>query len=207
MIRAFLAIELPEDLRRALTTLQQDLKRQLERMVDRQSRITWVRPASMHLTVRFLGDMPDESIEPLRLAVEQAVSAHRAIAVPLERLGVFPRLQQPRVLWVGSSESWEQSDEAKRLATLHRAIEDCCQAADFAPESRPFSPHLTLARIKEGERQVGQALAQCGAMDRPVTIGVLLVGAMTLMKSELCPTGSIYTKLWEVGIGGTCSES
>lgn len=203
MIRAFLAIELPEDLRRALTTLQQDLKRQLERTVDRQSGITWVRPASMHLTVRFLGDMPDESIEPLRLAVGQAVSAHRAIAIPLERLGVFPRLQQPRVLWVGPSESWEQSDEAKRLAALHRAIEDCCQAADFAPESRPFSPHLTLARIKEGERQVGQALARCGAMDRPVTVGVLLVGAMTLMQSELRPTGSIYTKLWEVRIGGT----
>ena len=203
MIRAFLAIELPEDLRGALTTLLQDLKRQLERTVDRQSRITWVRPASMHLTVRFLGDMPDESIEPLRLAVEQAVSAHRALAVPLERLGVFPRLQQPRVLWVGPSESWEQSDEAKRLATLHRAMEDCCQAADFAPENRPFSPHLTLARIKEGERQLGLALAQSGGMDQAVGVGTLPIEAIVLMQSELRPTGSVYTKLWEAPIHGT----
>lgn len=203
MIRAFLAVEVPQELRTTLGSIQQDLKRQLERTVDRQVRVGWVRPTSMHLTVRFLGDMPEESTESLRAAIQQAVSAHQAIPIPLERLGVFPRLQQPRVLWVGPSESWEQSAEAKRLTALHRAIEDCCQAADFAPEGRPFSPHLTLARIKEGERQVGQALAQCGAMEQAVMIGALTVGAITLMKSELRPTGSLYTKLWEVRISGT----
>ena len=203
MIRAFLAVELPQDLRATLATMQQNLKRQLERLVDRQVRVGWVPPTSMHLTVRFLGDMPEESIEPLRVAIEWAVSAHQAIPIPLERLGVFPHLQQPRVLWVGPSESWEQGHEVERLMRLHRAIEDCCQAADFAPETRPFSSHLTLARIKEGERQVGQTLAQCGAMEQPVMIGALTVGAITLMKSELRPTGSLYTKLWEVRISGT----
>ncbi|MBI4003136.1 MAG: RNA 2',3'-cyclic phosphodiesterase [Nitrospira defluvii] len=202
MIRAFLAIELPQELSTTLATIQQDLKRRLERTVDRHVRISWVRPASMHLTLKFLGDTAGESIESLQAAIEQAVSAHRAIAIPLERLGVFPRPQQPRVLWVGPSESWEQGHEAQRFTALHHAIEDCCQAANFAPEGRSFSPHLTLARIKEGERQVGQALAQSGVLDRPVMIGTLPVEAIVLMKSELRPTGSFYTKLWEVRIGG-----
>lgn len=202
MIRAFLAVELPSDLREALATIQQDLKRRLERAVDHQTKISWVQPASIHLTLKFLGDMPEASIESLHMAIEQVASAHRAIHIPLERLGAFPRPPQPRVLWTGPSESWEQGEDALRLAALHRAVEDCCQAVGFATEGRPLSPHLTLARIKEGERQVGQALAQSGAMDHPVRIGTLPVGAIVLMKSELRPTGSVYTKLWEVELTG-----
>ena len=197
MIRAFFAVQLSHDLRATLATIQQDVKRQLERTVDRHVRISWVQPDSMHLTLRFLGDTADESIEPLRLAIEQALSAHQAIPIPLERLGIFPRPQAPRVLWVGPSASGEQGREAQRLAAIHRAVETCCRAANFAPEERPFSPHLTLARIKEGERQVGQALAQSGLLERPVTIGALPVEAIVLIKSELRPTGSVYTKLWE----------
>lgn len=203
MIRAFLAIEMPQDVRSALVTIQQDLKRKLERTVGGQVRISWVRPASMHLTLRFLGDMPDESIEPLHVAIEQAVLVHQPIHLTLERLGTFPRPQQPRVLWAGPSESWEQGPDAQRLRALHRTIEDCCQAADFAPDSRPFSPHLTLARIKEGGRQVGQALAQSGVMDQTVVVGTLPIETIALMQSELRPTGSVYKKRWEVGIHGT----
>lgn len=202
MIRAFLAIELPEELRAKLASIQQDLKQQLGPRIDRQVRIAWVRPGSMHLTLRFLGDMPEELVEPLRGAINQAASAYRAIAIPLERLGVFPRPQQPRVVWAGPSEGWRQNGDAERLMSLLGAIEDCCQEANFAPETRPFSPHLTLARIKEGERRVGQALAQSAVMDRPLAIGTFPIEAIVLMKSELRPTGSIYTKLWEVRLSG-----
>jgi 2'-5' RNA ligase len=123
------------------------------------------------------------------------------VRIPLDRLGVFPRPPQPRVLWVGASELWERGEDAARLATLHEAVEACCQSCGFAAEDRPLSPHLTLARIKEGERAVGQALARSGVMDRPVPVGALDVRLIVLMKSELRPTGSVYTKLWEVGVG------
>ncbi|HAN48229.1 MAG TPA: hypothetical protein DCQ20_05015, partial [Nitrospira sp.] len=88
MVRAFLAIELPQELRTTLAAIEQDMKRQLERTVDRHVRISWVRPDSMHLTLRFLGDTADESIEPLRVAIEESMSAHQAIPIPLERLGL-----------------------------------------------------------------------------------------------------------------------
>ena len=198
MIRAFLAVELSEDLQKKIAQTQQDLKHRLSRETAKDVRISWVPPASIHLTIKFLGDTDEQIVEPLREALERVVKTHQPIQIPFERLGVFPRPQQPRVLWVGPSEQWEQGEEAKRLAALHRAVEDCCPLLDLAPETRPWSPHLTLARIKEGERQCGQALAKSGAMDRPIALGSLAVESLVLMKSELRPTGSVYTRLWDV---------
>jgi 2'-5' RNA ligase len=201
MIRTFLAVELNDDLRNRITLVQQDLRQRLGREASKDIRITWVQPSSIHLTIKFLGDTDEQLIEPLREAVERAMTGHEAVRMPIERLGVFPRLQQPRVLWVGPSEQWEQGDDAKRLTALHRAVEDCCQSLGFSPEGRPLSPHLTLARVKEGERHVGQALVKSGVMDRPISLGMLTVESIVLMKSELRPTGSVYAKLWEVRVG------
>ena len=202
VIRAFLAIELPPDLRNRLATIQEDLKRHIERTVD-QVKISWIRPASMHLTLRFLGDMPEESIDPLRIGIEQVTSTHQSLLLPLERIGVFPNRNQPRVLWAGPPEGWQRGPEAERLATLHRAIETSCQTLGFTAEARPFSPHLTLARMKEGARSVGRALVSSELVDRSITVGVLPVEAIALMRSELRPSGSIYTKLWELRFGTT----
>lgn len=201
MIRAFLAVELGDDLRKQIALVQQDLKQRLSREVSRDVRISWAQPASIHLTIKFLGDTDEPLVDPLRAAIEQAMKEHRPIYIPLERLGTFPRLQQPRVLWIGASQQWEQGEDAKRLAELHRAVEDCCATFQFAPEGRPLSPHLTLARIKEGERHVGQALAKSGAMDRSLSLGSVAIESVVLMKSELRPTGSMYTKLWKVALG------
>ena len=197
MLRAFLAVELSDDLRNRITLIQQDLRQRLGRESPHNIRIAWVLPSSIHFTVKFLGDIDEGQIEPLREAVQRAMTGQGIIHMPIERLGVFPGLQQPRVLWVGPSERWEQGDDAKRLTERHRLVEDCCRAFGFAPEGRPLSPHLTLARVKEGERHVGQALAKSGVMDRPISSGVLAVESIVLMKSELRPTGSVYTKLWE----------
>ncbi|MCE7976723.1 MAG: RNA 2',3'-cyclic phosphodiesterase [Nitrospira sp. NTP1] len=196
MIRAFLSVELPPDFRAALSAVQQDLKRRLEPTVGRQARISWVQPASMHLTVRFLGETPEDVIESLRMTLASAVAGHRPIQVPFSRLGTFPRPQQPRVLWAGPLESWEQGNEGARLQALSRMVEDLCRAAGLAAEERPLSPHLTLARIKEGERQVGQGLAQSGLLDQPVTIGVLPITTLVMMRSELRPAGPVYSPLW-----------
>jgi 2'-5' RNA ligase len=86
------------------------------------------------------------------------------------------------------------------LATIHQVIEQGCAEVGFAREAKSFHPHLTLARIKEGERQVGNALARSGMMDSPVTLASVPVDSIVLMKSDLRPSGSLYTKLWEVKI-------
>jgi 2'-5' RNA ligase len=202
VIRAFLAVELPEALRAELATVQQELKRRVEPELTRGTRISWAQAASIHLTLKFLGDMDEQMIEPLRAALEQAVGGRMAVIVPLERLGVFPRPDSSRVLWVGPSEQWEKGAEAKRVAEIHGAIEQACEGLNFLREARPFSPHLTLARIRLGERHVGVALAKSGLVDRPLSLGQLTVGSVALMQSELKPGGSVYTKLWDVLLRG-----
>ena len=197
MIRAFLVVELSQELRAGLTTVQQELKHKIETGMTRNTRISWVQPSSIHLTVKFLGDMDEQALDPLLVAVEQAIGNQAAMNVPLDRLGAFPRPHSPRVLWVGPSEIWEQGAEAKRLAEIHGAIEQACEGVRFLRETKPFSPHLTLARIRLGERHVGIALTQSGVLDRPISVGSLAVESVVLMKSELRPTGSVYTRLWE----------
>jgi 2'-5' RNA ligase len=198
MIRAFLAAELSEELRAHFAQIQQDLKQRFAREASKGVRISWAQPSSIHLTIKFFGDIDEQLIDPMHEAIASLLTAHRPIQIPIERLGAFPHPQQPKVLWVGPSELWEKCDDAKRLTALHRAVEDCCELFGFAPEGRPLSPHLTLARIKEGARQVGQALAKSGVMERPVSLGSLAVKSIVMMKSELHQTGSVYTKLWEI---------
>jgi 2'-5' RNA ligase len=198
MIRAFLAVQLSEPLRTTLAAVQSEVKRRITHELPRDASLSWILPASMHLTVKFLGDIPEEMVLQLREAIADALTDHRSVQIPLNRLGVFPRLQQPRVLWIGPTEQWEASEDAARLAAVHRAIEACCETLSLAPDARPFSAHLTLARIKAGQRAVGQALARSGLMDRlPVSVGALAVEAIALMRSELKPSGSVYTALWE----------
>lgn len=202
MIRAFLAVELSQELRAELATVQQELKRRIEPELKRGTRISWAKPASIHLTIKFLGEMDEQVIAPLHIAVEQAIGNRLALTVPLERLGFFPHPQSPRVLWVGPSENWEKGAEAKRIAEFHDAIDQACEGLSILRETKPFSPHLTLARIKVGERHVGVALAKGGVLDRPLASGSLPVESVVLMKSELKPTGSVYTKLWDVQLRG-----
>jgi 2'-5' RNA ligase len=202
VIRAFLAVELSKELRAELATVQQELKRKIEPEMKQNMRISWAQPASIHLTMKFLGDMNEQVADPLLAAVEQAIGGQISVNVPLERLGAFPRPQSPRVLWVGSSENWERGAEARRMAEIRGAIEQACEGLGFLRETKPFSPHLTLARIRAGERHIGVALAKGGVLDRTLSLGALAVESIVLMKSELKPTGSVYTKLWDVRLGG-----
>lgn len=198
MMRLFLAIELPFELRAAVATFQQELRRRLERTADRGIRVGWVQPDSMHLTLKFLGETDDQLVAPLKTALSESLLGQQPAAVPLTRVGVFPRALQPRVLWIGPAESWERGAEAADLASLHRAVDGCCEVFGLARDTRPFAPHLTLARVKEGERSVGQALLQSGVLDHPLSFGTLPVEGVVLMRSDLRPTGPVYTKLWEV---------
>ncbi|MBS0166752.1 MAG: RNA 2',3'-cyclic phosphodiesterase [Nitrospira sp.] len=198
MIRAFLAVELSEGLRRQIATVQQDLQSRLGDASSKAVRIAWVQPSSIHLTMRFLGDTDEQLLEPMREALATVRRSHPTIQISIDRLQAFPSLRQPRVLWVGPSEQWIKSDAAKQLTALHREIESCCRSFGFVTEDKPFTPHLTVARIKAGEREIGQRLAQSGACDRALSVGVITVGPLVLMKSKLRPTGPVYTKLWEV---------
>ncbi|MDH4081995.1 MAG: RNA 2',3'-cyclic phosphodiesterase [Nitrospira sp.] len=198
MIRTFLAVEVSNEIGTGIAQVQDDLKQRLAGHLPKEIRMAWGQPNSFHLTIRFLGNTDKHLLDPMREAMAIVRRAHPTIQTPLDRLQAFPNLQKPRVLWVGPSEQWCKSDAARQLAALHQGIEACCHSFGFAPDDKLFNPHLTLARIKAGEREVGQWLAQSGVCDQPLSLGEVRIGPLVLVKSTLRPTGPVYTKLWEV---------
>lgn len=192
MIRTFVAIELDAPLRKALAQAQADLRNRLQKAIGPDVRIQWVRPESVHLTLKFLGDIPEERVPEIVAALARVTEACVRDTVDVGGLGAFPDARMPRVLWVGLS------GQVEGVARLAADVERALVALGFAPEPKPFNPHLTLARIKERSRDIGRALAADRMLERAAPIGTVMVNAIALMKSELKPSGAVYTKLCEV---------
>ncbi len=195
MIRTFVAIELDEEIRKAIAGTQRQVQEQLMKHLRHTApdvRVQWVRPGSIHLTLKFLGDIDEARVEDIQAALLSAVRTQSRLAVEVGGLGVFPDLRAPRVLWIGLS---GQVDALMRVAA---EVEAALTGVGFPPESRLLSPHLTLARIKERSREVGKGLADSGLMTQPFRIGSLAVHAVCLMKSDLKPSGAVYSRLVEV---------
>lgn len=201
MIRTFVAVDLDTDLRKTLGWTQVQVKDRIMPEVLRLApdvRIQWVRPDAVHLTLKFLGDIAEARVEEIHRALSATVLARPRFSVEVKGLGVFPDLRAPRVLWVGLSGQPGQIDSLVRLA---EDVDVALHGLGFPRELKPFSPHLTLARIKERSRDVGKALAGSGLLTQMASLGSCVVHAVALMKSDLTPSGAIYTRLWEVPLG------
>ncbi|MGE3539251.1 MAG: RNA 2',3'-cyclic phosphodiesterase [Candidatus Tectimicrobiota bacterium] len=199
-MRTFLAVTLGEGLRTQVAQIQQNLKQRLQRDTTSDGRLAWVHVPSIHLTLKFLGETEVQCITPLYDSMAQQLRLYQAVPIPLERLGVFPQAHQPRVLWLGPAAPWGQSAEARQLAALQSGIEACCETVGFPCDSKAFSPHVTLARVKGDPRYAGQMLAQSGVLEETLTLEPLRVDSVLLMQSTLRPTGAVYTTLWEIAL-------
>ena len=192
-MRAFLAVDLDEELRTEIARIQQELR---DALSSANARISWVRPAGMHLTVKFLGEFDQRHVEPLRDDVARILRSRTAVTIPLSRVGAFPRPQAPRTIWLGPQASWDNTDDALEIGRLMRAIDEACTKFGAVPDQKHWHPHLTLARVRDGERLVGRALAQF--IDRSINLAPLLMTAVTFVQSDLRPDGPVYTRLWDV---------
>jgi len=199
MIRTFLAVELDGVLRGSLARLQEELKRSLQKRTP-AVRLQWARPEAMHLTLKFLGSIEERQVSEIQEAVRLALHGRRPLTLVAGGVGVFPDVRAPRVLWLGlSEESGSENALSPRqdIRELAAAVDQALGLLGFPVEARPFQPHLTLARIKERSREVGHALGELGILHTTSPLGRLDVRAVALMKSELTPSGSVYTRLWE----------
>jgi 2'-5' RNA ligase len=189
-IRSFIAIELPEEAKKGLARLRKELER------DEHKFVKWVDPAGIHLTLKFLGNIPSKQVAEITEAMKKASQGISLFHLEISGLGAFPSLRQARVFWVGVGGEMDQ------LSRLQQNIDSALAALGFAKEQRPFVPHLTLARIREGasppeRRSFGELVGSTVFEDKyPVE-----VEAVRLMRSQLTPAGAIYTCLSEVGLG------
>jgi len=191
-VRTFIAIELDEAINAAIA----DLQGQLKAKVPRES-VRWVKPEGIHLTLKFLGNVPANRVEEIERALTQACVGCPAFSVSIGGLGCFPNPRRPRVVWVGVQE------ESGTLARLQKAIEDGLEKLGFAPEGRKFHAHLTLGRTQQrassGDvRRLGQLVEEMDIGE----LGQMEARAVSLIKSDLRPTGAVYTRLAEVRLEG-----
>lgn len=189
-IRSFIAIELPDEVRQGLAKLRNELERDEHRFVK------WVNPEGIHLTLKFLGSIPAGRVTEVTRAMEGATRGISPFHLQISGLGVFPSLTQVRVFWVGID------GEMDKLSRLHQNIDSALGALGFAREERPFVPHLTLARIRQGaspsdKRSFG-ALVDSAVFEHEYDVEVK---AVSLMKSQLTPAGAVYSRLAIVGLG------
>jgi len=185
-IRSFIAIELPNRLRLELGQLEAQLK------LGKQPWVKWVNPDSIHLTLKFLGNIASDRTGEITKAMEAAAQGIPPFHLEVKDLGVFPNLKRVQVVWVGVS------GEVDKLGEFQQRLESNLAHLGFAPESRPFTPHLTLARLRNqaslDERQrFGQLIAETR-----FDAGSIKVDAINLMRSQLTREGAIYSRISSV---------
>jgi len=183
-IRSFIAIELPEEVREGLARLRKELER------DEHKFVKWVAPGGLHLTLKFLGNIPSKRVTEIYEAIAEAAQGISPFHLEISGLGAFPSLRQARVFWVGIG------GEVDKLSKLQQNIDSALAVLGFAKEERPFVPHLTLARIRPGaspleRRRFGELVDSTIFEDKYH----IEVEAISLMRSQLTPVGAVYTRL------------
>jgi len=188
-IRVFIAVKLPDHVIRRLSETQQDLK-------NRGLRIKWTRPENIHLTLKFLGDIHPDAVGPVCHVIEASVKEFGPIKLCARGVGVFPTIRRTRVLWAGIS------GQLDLLEKLHKAIDAGLDCLGFAKDERRFTGHLTLGRFK-GHPASEQMIVLVDMMKTyaDMVSDEFLVDAVHVYKSDLKPSGSIYTNLSSIRLG------
>lgn len=190
-VRSFIAIELPKELTSGLLKLQAEIKSSGYNFVK------WVTPEGIHLTLKFLGNIPAQKVSEIATALTKASEGISPFQLETTGLGAFPSLNHPNVFWLGVG------GDLDKLTTLQKRIDDVLEPKGFSKEKRAFTPHLTLARIREtaspqNRRDFGGLICKT-PFDVHYTIKV---ASISLMRSQLLPGGAVYSHLFEAALSG-----
>jgi 2'-5' RNA ligase len=195
-VRAFVAIELPDRAKDALARVVGELR------AARVGGLRAVRPEGIHLTLKFLGDVPADRIEAIGGPIERAAGQHTPFALSLGGVGAFPSGPAPRVLWAGIA------GDLDNLGALQTSVDGCLADLGFARERRPFNPHLTLARLRDSASREDRSRALCVLRAaQPLEASGFDVDAIVLFQSTLAPGGAVYRPLLRVPLAGMCPET
>jgi RNA 2',3'-cyclic 3'-phosphodiesterase len=186
-IRAFVAFPLPEAIMIRISDIQ-------ERLKSYRLPVRWVKPENVHLTLKFLGDIPLNTINGIGEVLEDMVREYAPLMFFIKGLGIFPNIKKPRVLWTGIS------GDIKPLAEIQENLEKNLEKKGFAKENRPFKSHLTLGRIKRDIHP--ENLFDILRSFSDFTSEPFEAKELALYKSELNPSGASYTKLKTVYLDG-----
>jgi 2'-5' RNA ligase len=184
-MRCFVAFDLPAELRARLADVLAGLD-----SVTPEGAVRWVRPQSIHLTLKFLGEITPDAIPGLVGALQSAAERSQPFTFSVGGLGCFPNPARARVVWIGIRE------DSGAMHKLYEDVETSLAGLGFRREDRPFSPHLTLGRVRReagtgAARRVGEAVQRVPAP----ALGEVSTGPLILFRSDLRPTGAVYTRV------------
>ena len=183
-IRTFIAVDLP-----------QGVKMEIDKMIagfrQLNANVRWVKAANLHLTLRFLGNIPEESVSALADSIRGNAVGFGPFDLALSDLGAFPNLRKPRVIWIGSGSGTD------RLKGLAAKVEQAAIESGFGKGDKPFSSHLTIGRVKfpKGLDQLMVQIEKTGYESPPFD-----VSEVAIFKSDLSPAGPKYTKLEAISL-------
>jgi 2'-5' RNA ligase len=180
--RTFIALSLNDEARRSVSEYIQRLRTQFPRL-----RVGWERDEKLHLTLKFLGDVVDDQLAAVQQTLSVTTAAYVPFELKLEGPGVFPNLRRPSVLWIGVSTGNLQ------VSAIAEEIETRLQAIGLPKEKRAFSPHLTIARIRQP--YMGSDLAHAHLQHMELQAPAFVVDQLVLYESKLNPTGSVYSPI------------
>ncbi len=186
-MRTFIAIELSEEIKNELAQIQARLR-------YAGADVKWVEQQNIHLTMKFLGEVKEDRIEEVVSALNEVAKESKPFEAIIKDLGVFPKLEFPRVVWVGLERG---AEESKALA---RRVDERLEKLGFQRESRPFSPHLTIGRVRSPKNKA--ALKEKIMATSIEKVLSQRVDSIILFKSELTSQGPIYSKLHESKFSG-----
>ncbi len=190
-MRTFIAIELPESIKDFLSRIQDQLK-------GSQADVKWVAPRNIHLTLKFLGEVNEKKLDEITCILEDTAKNKRPFYIRIFSLGAFPKINSPRVIWVGIDKG---DNETKGIA---RELEEKISKTGIPKEDKPFSSHITVGRIRSNlnrERLVGGLKTLTNSFSGENL--EFLANSITLFKSTLTPKGPIYETLKRVSLKTT----
>ncbi len=184
LLRAFIAVELPHEIQQAIHKATSNFRQVTGPL------IRWVPPENMHLTLKFLGDISPSSVEMLTQMLRAEADSIHCFEIQVSGVGSFPSLKRPRVIYVGIQ-------APAGLEALQHGVESASRRLGYESEDRAFSPHLTIGRVRQDvsasdQQKIRQTLENIH-ID---SLGTARVDSVHLFKSELKPSGSVYTKLF-----------
>jgi 2'-5' RNA ligase len=184
LLRAFIAVEIPVQIREAVCKAAAPLQKGIGSVVR------WVPMENMHLTLKFLGDVSLANVEILAQMLRAEADLFHCFDLRLSGLGSFPNLKRPRVIYIGIQ-------APATLETLQRGIESSLRRLGYESEERGFSPHLTIGRVKQNVTASEQQTIRRALEDTRIdSLGTARVDSLHLYKSDLKPTGSVYSRLF-----------
>jgi 2'-5' RNA ligase len=178
-LRCFVAIDVSPEVRDAVTRAQARV-----RTTAPEADVRWADREQIHLTLKFLGAVPEERVPAVSSALEGVVAAAAPFSLAAAGLGAFPGLRRPRVLWAGLT------GDVPELTALAASVDGALSPLGFPPESRPFSAHLTIGRVRSprGGRALAPAVEGAGAAE----FGAWTASELVLYESRLRPAGALY---------------